>query len=191
MTNLIDLKTLGAYKDYSQRYLRLPQIGLLVVYLVLSTYSLSAQDLLPVQGRVIDAESGEPLPFATVYFNNSTYGTNTDEAGEFRFVALPGKYDLIVNFFSYKPIILSVELTKEAPKKYLFKMSPLEYDLPEISIESSRDEVWYQNFKTFQEQFLGRSSAAQSCKILNPEVVVIDFNHQTKVMSVSARDILQ
>ena len=164
--------------------------GFLVILLTLN-YTLSAQNLLPVKGRVIDVESGEPLPYATVYFNNSTYGATTNEAGEFQFAALPGKYDLIVNFFSYQPIIFPIELVAGDLKNYVFKMNPLEYDLPEISIESSRDEIWYRNYQTFKEQFLGTSSAAASCDILNPEVVIIDYNPATRIMTVRARDILQ
>lgn len=166
-------------------------LSTLLIILLLCTHNLSAQNLLPVKGRVIDAESGEPLPYATVYFNNSTYGATTDEAGEFQFVALPGKYDLIVNFFSYQPIIFPMELVADDLKNYVFKMSPLEYDLPEISVESTRDEIWYKNYQTFKEQFLGTSTAAASCEILNPEVVILDYNPQTKIMTVRARDILQ
>ena len=164
---------------------------LVIILLSLSITTLNAQGLLPVKGRVIDGETGKPLPFATVYFNNSTYGATTDEAGEFQFAALPGEYDLIVNFLSYQPIIYPVQLSEGDTKTYVFKMSPLEYDLKEISVESTRDEIWYQNFRVFKEQFLGTSLAASACEIRNPEVIILDYNPQTKIMQVRARDILQ
>ena len=164
---------------------------LLTLTYLLAFYTVDAQNLLPVKGRVIDGESGKPLPYATVYFNNSSYGATTDEAGEFQFYALPGKYDLIVNFLSYQPIIFPFELSAVDNRTYLFKMTPLEYDLPEISVESSRDEIWYKNFQTFKNQFLGTSEFASSCEILNPEVFIIDFNPKTRVMKVKARSLIK
>ena len=59
----------------------------------------SAQDLVVVKGRVLDEETEKPLPYASVFLNNSTFGAVADENGEFDFFTKPGNYDLIVNFF--------------------------------------------------------------------------------------------
>ena len=139
----------------------------------------SAQDLVVVKGRVLDEETEKPLPYASVFLNNSTFGAVADENGEFEFFTKPGNYDLIVNFFSYQPIIFPVEFTEESAKKFVFKMRPLEYDLEEISVESTRDKIWYKNYEVFKSTFLGSSINATKCEILNPEVLIIDFNQKT------------
>lgn len=164
----------------------------IVVILMMATIAdVSAQDLISVTGRVLDEESGKPLSYASVFLNNSTFGAVADENGEFEFLTKPGNYDLIVNFFSYQPIIYPVEFTEASPKKFVFKMRPLEYDLKEISVESTRDKIWYKNYEVFKSTFLGSSINASKCEILNPEVLIIDFNQKTKTMKVRARDVLK
>ncbi|MEL6561754.1 MAG: carboxypeptidase-like regulatory domain-containing protein [Bacteroidota bacterium] len=162
-----------------------------IVMMLLTAVSVSAQDLIVVKGRVLDEETDKPLPYASVFLNNSTFGAVADENGEFEFYTKPGNYDLIVNFFSYQPIIFPVEFTKESAKKFVFKMRPLEYDLEEVSVESTRDKIWYKNFEVFKSTFLGSSINASKCEILNPEVLIIDFNQKTKTMKVRARDVLK
>ena len=151
----------------------------------------SAQNLIAVKGKVLDEETEKPLPFASVFLNNTTFGAVADENGEFDFFAKPGSYDLIVNFFSYQPIIYTIEFTEGSSKKFVFKMQPLEYDLKEISVESTRDKIWYQNYEVLKTTFLGSSINARKCEILNPEVLIIDFNQKTKTMKVRARDVLK
>lgn len=57
------------------------RIGLLLL-LVLLPGVLSAQ-LTRVKGSVVDAENGEPIPFASVYFDGTTIGISTDLEGNF------------------------------------------------------------------------------------------------------------
>ena len=159
--------------------------------LIVWATGISAQDLIAVKGKVLDEETGKPLPYASVFLNNSTFGAVADENGDFEFYTKPGNYDLIVNFFSYQPIIYPIEFTESSQKKFVFKMRPLEYDLEEISVESTRDKVWYKNYEVFKSTFLGSSINARKCEILNPEVLIIDFNQKTKTMKVRARDILK
>lgn len=163
----------------------------MTVQVLFNAYSSFARQLVTIKGRVVDDETGAPLPFASIFFNNTTFGAVADDDGNFKFIAKPGNYDLIVNFFSYQPIIYPIVITEEAPKKYLFKMSPLKYDLEEVSVESTRDKIWYRNYELFKSTFLGSSMNSQKCEILNPEVLIIDFNTKTRIMKVRARDILK
>ncbi|MGB3466030.1 MAG: carboxypeptidase-like regulatory domain-containing protein, partial [Cyclobacteriaceae bacterium] len=164
---------------------------LIILMTILGAHDADARQLTSIKGRVIDSESLEPLPFASVFFNNSTFGAVADEEGNFEFLAKPGNYELIVNFFSYQPIIYPITVTETEQKKYIFKLSPLKYDLKEISVESTRDEVWYTNYAIFKQSFIGSSKNAAKCEILNPEVLIIDFNNRTRVMTVRARDVLK
>lgn len=54
--------------------------GLLFVLRSLNSYS-----QIDIIGRVEDELDGRPLPSASVYFNNTTIGTNTDLQGAFHF----------------------------------------------------------------------------------------------------------
>jgi hypothetical protein len=79
----------------------------------------------------------------------------------------------------------------QPPPSILFKLSPKEFALSQVEVTSQRDSSWYVNLEVFKENFLGRSRIARKCKLLNPEVLIIDFNPQTGLLDVKARDVLQ
>ena len=57
---------------------------LLILFFLLTFNSLNVfAQATKVKGRVVDASSGEGIPFAGVYFNNSTTGVSTDMDGYF------------------------------------------------------------------------------------------------------------
>ncbi len=149
-----------------------------------------SQHLFSITGKVIDEESGKPLAYASVFLNNTTFGAITEEDGSFSFEANPGSYDLIANFFSYSPIIFKITIDSSFNKSYVLKMTPIQYDLKEISVESSRGKEWYDNYEIFKQNFIGTSKNSLNCEILNPEVLIIDFNHKKRTLEVKARDAL-
>ena len=54
-------------------------------------------------GRVVDGETGEPLPYAHVLLADASTGTATNEAGLFRFAALlPGPHQVVVTYMGYR-----------------------------------------------------------------------------------------
>lgn len=58
--------------------------SLLILFFLLTFNSLNVfAQATKVKGRVVDASSGEGIPFAGVYFNNSTTGVSTDMDGYF------------------------------------------------------------------------------------------------------------
>jgi hypothetical protein len=149
--------------------------------------SAQAQQL---KGRVVDAETNEAMPFVSVFVNTTTIGTSTSEKGEFTLSLSPGKYEIVVSYIGYEPIIYQVDMN-QPPPSILFKLSPKEFALSQVEVTSQRDSSWYVNLEVFKENFLGRSRIARKCKLLNPEVLIIDFNPQTGLLDVKARDVLQ
>ncbi len=54
-------------------------------------------------GRVVDEETGEPLPYAHVLLGDAATGTATNEAGLFRFSSLlPGSHRIAVTYMGYR-----------------------------------------------------------------------------------------
>lgn len=61
-----------------------------------------------IRGRVVDFETSQPLPGATVLVSGSKIGTQSNEKGFYEFQHLPaGKYTLEVRYIGYSPSILS------------------------------------------------------------------------------------
>ncbi|TAF32062.1 MAG: carboxypeptidase-like regulatory domain-containing protein [Cytophagales bacterium] len=69
-------------------------------FLFFSTCCL-AQTTTSVSGRVIDAQSGDPVPFANVYFKGATVGTTTDFEGYYTLTTTKGNDSLFASFVGY------------------------------------------------------------------------------------------
>ena len=74
----------------------------ILLLLFISTLSLlaSAQTYL-LTGRITDANN-KPIAFASVYIKNSTYGTATNENGNYEFKLTAGSYAIVYRFPGYK-----------------------------------------------------------------------------------------
>ncbi|MGO4288158.1 carboxypeptidase-like regulatory domain-containing protein [Chitinophaga sp. RAB17] len=69
-----------------------------------------------IHGRVVDFETAQPLPGATIQIANSAQGTITDEKGFYNLKNIPaGKYTLLVTYSGYQRNILS-DVTAAANK---------------------------------------------------------------------------
>ena len=65
-----------------------------------------------IKGKVND-ESGNPLPFATVYIHNTTYGVTTNSLGEYFIELSPGNYEITYSFIGYQSVLLTVDLSSK------------------------------------------------------------------------------
>ena len=84
----------------------------LFVLVVLAVVSLipvfvSAQTTGKIRGRVIDAQTKEPLPGANIIIKGTSMGASTDRNGNYVILDVPvGKYTLVCNFIGYKTVEL-------------------------------------------------------------------------------------
>jgi hypothetical protein len=81
---------------------------LLASFLVAAASELSAQQSL-LSGHITD-QNGRPIPFASVYVQNSTYGTTANENGDYFFKLKSGNYDIVYRFAGYKLVVQHVQM---------------------------------------------------------------------------------
>jgi len=104
------------------------KVSLLLLILLLFTYSLSAQQGL-VRGKVIEVETEEPLPGVTVLIENSTRGVTTDFDGTFELRAASTD-KLVFSFIGMESQTIDVK-----NKTYIeVTMSPATSELDEVTI---------------------------------------------------------
>jgi len=66
-----------------------------------------------VEGRVVDAQSGDYLPGANVIVTGTNYGAATDRTGSFVIMNVPeGTYDLTVSYVGYEEFKTSITLSE-------------------------------------------------------------------------------
>ena len=64
-----------------------------------------------IRGRVTDVETQLPLKGASVYINNTTKGSTTNDNGDFELGPLqPGRYEVVASFVGYDALLYSAEI---------------------------------------------------------------------------------
>jgi hypothetical protein len=103
------------------------------------TTQVSAQELTQtIKGKILDNETQEPIPFATVVIKNTNpiIGTTTEDNGNFRLENVPiGRYDIEVSYLGYESTIIS-EVVVTSAKEVVLKITLTEsaYALDEVII---------------------------------------------------------
>lgn len=135
-----------------------------------------------ISGKVIDAKTREPLPFANVYVNKTTIGTATSSAGEFILKGVTlGNVEIVCSFIGYIPHQQKVIVTATENHPLSIELTPDAQQLTEVEVKSSRDKNWEKQLRKFEKIFLGKT---EDCMILNPWV--IEFSNENNTMKAEA-----
>ena len=88
-----------------------------------------------INGKVVDSETGEPIPYCNISFESLTEGTSSNELGEFVIVVDSFPVKLIFSHINYG------QKTQEIPKTSAIKVSlePLTITLDEVVVSSKID----------------------------------------------------
>ena len=122
-----------------------------------------------IKGRVTDIETQLPLKGASVYINNTTKGSVTNDNGDFELGPLqPGRYEIVASFVGYDPLLYSAEI-KSSNLRISFKVEMKEEVLREVLVLTSELRKHYLDI--FKKYVIGQTIAADRCQIKNIEEV--------------------
>lgn len=125
-----------------------------------------------VVGRVVGAESNEPLSRTHVFIPRSMSGTTTDSTGRFRMkdVSL-GSKRLYVSRIGYKDKAFDLRPEPGRTLTYTVRLEKKVIEGPAVTVSGERSEEWYERLRRFKRLFIGESGYAQRCTLVNPEVL--------------------
>ncbi|WP_448702218.1 carboxypeptidase-like regulatory domain-containing protein [Mucilaginibacter sp. AW1-3] len=159
----------------------------LLIFLLLSPFSLSAQ--ITITGKVIDANS-KPVPFANVFLSNTQVGTQTKDDGSFALSNVkPGQYDMVVSFIGYQTNHQNINAGNTGISLPPIVLALSNKQLKEVRI-GPPDPNRKNYLELFTREFLGRSENAADCKILNPDVLDLDYDGAKRTLTASSDDFL-
>lgn len=95
-----------------------------------------------ISGQITDNE-GEGLPFATVYIEGTSVGTNTNTEGSYSLELAPGTYNVIFQYVGYKKVKHLVEISHTAIQ-YNVKLQPETFQLKEVVVNADQADLAYQ-----------------------------------------------
>ena len=164
---------------------------LLFLFCVCCVFTTLCSQSFQVQGFVTNDKDDTPLAGASVFINNGSKGTITDQNGRFILTGiLYNSFELIVSFVSYETIVINIS-PENINKRFRVKMSPKPNELEEVVVGQVEKDGWKKWGKTFMDNFLGISANAQKCVLLNPKTLIFRYNKKSGVLRVVARDQLK
>jgi hypothetical protein len=146
----------------------------LTLFALISSLAFAFPQTGTITGQIKDAETGETLPFCSVFVNNTTLSTVTDMEGKYMLSGLEaGPLELGFSFMGYVAETRKLTLNAGGTLTVNLSLKPFAQELSDVEIKASRDKNWERDLRKFQNLFIGIDEAAAKTTILNPWV--IDF----------------
>ncbi|MGI9550065.1 MAG: carboxypeptidase-like regulatory domain-containing protein [Aurantibacter sp.] len=106
----------------------------LIVLVHLSFFAHNVFAQIEISGKVMDKESGEPIPYCNISLESSSVGTASNELGEFIMVVDSLPIKLIFSHINYGPQVLDVSQTSELT----VSLAALTTNLEEVVVSASK-----------------------------------------------------
>jgi hypothetical protein len=113
-------------------------IEILCLLLVIFAVPLFAQNA-TISGYIRDAQSGETLIMANIYFANAPYGTATNNSGYYILPDIPpGEYTLVVSYIGYQDFRRKVALKPGDALRLDIELQPVAVSAEAVVVEAER-----------------------------------------------------
>ena len=104
------------------------------ILLLLLPFTLFAQQpATGLQGKVVDAVTGEAVPFVQIVFEGTLTGTTTDMDGKFAVSNSEGRTRLLFRMMGYEPLAMNIEKGK-VQKRATVQLTPQAKTLGEVTV---------------------------------------------------------
>ena len=152
--------------------------SLLFLLFLIST-SILAQENYTVSG-VIKDKKGETLPGAGVFVSGYKIATLSNNNGEYSLKLNPGNYELLIKMVGFKSVNQQVVVSD---KDIILNVELVENVIQLNEVVVKPDLNRENNLKTFTDFFIGQTPNSLQCKILNPDVLYINYEQQNQVLT--------
>jgi len=144
-----------------------------------------------ISGKIVDSASREPLAGASVFAQNTTQGTVTNSNGEFSLTLKSTGFELIFSFTGY--VVQTLQVTDNKNQQIEIAMLKEDKTLGEVVIQSSNEvpDGWEKYGDFFISNFIGASSIAKKCSIINKDVVHFYYYRRSDKLKVLATEPIQ
>lgn len=148
--------------------------------------------LLPAQriitGKVIDGNTKQALPSASVFLANTSVGTSVNKAGEFKLeITGTGRYNLVVALIGYETYAREVNLLEDIAG-LLIELKPRVSELEEVVVGNFDKNGWDKWGDFFMEMLIGSTPNAMNCRLLNKKAVKFFYSKKENILRAYATE---
>ena len=164
------------------------KLNFFLTAIMITAFSIISNAQFSISGKIVDSASREPLPGASVFFQNTTLGTATNRQGDFSLSFRTGGYDMVVTYTGYQTKI--IRITNDESISLEIEMIKVEKNLEEVVIRSSNEvpDGWEKYGNFFIEHFIGSTPFAAQCRLENPEAVKFYLYKRSNKLKVMAEE---
>jgi hypothetical protein len=142
-----------------------------------------------VTGKVINLYNKKPIEKASVFLSNTTVGSATTDDGSYTLANVKsGQYELIVSAVGYETFTKTIIVNQQLNITYI-ELTPKTISLNAVVVKPDPD--WQQNYNVFKQEFLGPLENAAQCKILNPDVLNLNFDKKKNILTATSNDYIE
>ncbi|RZL62119.1 MAG: carboxypeptidase-like regulatory domain-containing protein, partial [Pedobacter sp.] len=159
----------------------------LFIFLLLSLASIVLYAQSVVLSGIIKDKRGEVLPGAGIFVSGYKIATVANNNGAYTLGLKPGNYDILFQIIGYKTVAKNILVEDKAIKLDVV----LEEDamqLDEVTIKPDPNRAGY--IRMFTDYFIGTTPNATQCKIINPNVLIIDYSKDDSKLTVKTNQFL-
>jgi hypothetical protein len=135
----------------------------------------------------MDKEKQQPVARASVFLNNTSIGTTSDENGKFAFQIPSGKFELIVSSIGYESHY-EIFSTSDPDKEFQIELKLKTEEMEEVVILPYDPDGWRNWGDFFLQHFIGTRAEAKDCKIKNTPALKFRNNKVKHELIVSAAE---
>jgi len=137
-------------------------------------------------GSVKD-KSGQILPGTGIYVSGYKIATVADNNGNYVLLLKPGNYDVLFQLIGYKALNKNMVIADQPVQLDVILQESIT-QLAEVTIKPDPDRAHY--IAMFKDFFVGTTPNAIECKIVNPDVLLIDYEKTEGKLTVKTTDFL-
>ena len=116
----------------------------IILCFLMFSHLLSAQTMTRVRGKILDATTGEPIPFSAISFKNKNIGSTSDFNGNFTLESAYASDILIVSSLGYVTKEVKINLNQNNFGLKI-SMQPNQIQLEEVSVVTEKKKKKYRN----------------------------------------------
>jgi len=139
-----------------------------------------------LSGTITDGQ-GEALPGAGIYVSGYQMATVSGNDGKFSLRLKPGNYDLLIQLIGFTTLNKNIVIAdKSISINLTLKESVTQ--LAEVTVKPDPNREHYINM--FKDFFIGTTPNAKQCNLINPNVLLVDYDKGESVLTVKTNQFL-
>ncbi len=163
------------------------------VFVYSYTTAFSQANYFVVTGKVVSAETKQPLQAASVFAQNTTIGTATDSEGNFKLYLPEGGHSVAVTFTGYNTESRRISNSDPNDRNLYFELNKKEKQMEEVAIVATSEvkDGWNKYGRFFVDHFIGQGNNSTASSLKNPESLKFYFSKKRNRLKVLASEPLQ